>query len=113
MITETQSQFKRDGSYANQFDEFGNLIVVDSTEKYLAVTLTREVYENISISNIYNIELEEFKDIPVKEDAVVSTLKSEKANLQSKLNNLTSELSKMSNTSGKDALINASKDTIS
>lgn len=89
MITETQSVFKRDGSYANQFDEFGNLIIVDSTEKYLAVTLTREVYENTSVSNIYNVNIEEFKDIPVKEDAVVSTLKSEKTKLQSQISTLT------------------------
>lgn len=112
MITETQSTFKRDGSYANQFDEFGNLIIVDSTEKYLAVTLTREVYENTSVSNIYTVDIEEFKDIPAKEDAVVSTLKSEKTKLQSQINTLTSELSKISNSSGKDALIAASKDTI-
>ena len=46
MITETQSTFKRDGSYANQFDEFGTLVIIDSTEKYLSVTLTREVYES-------------------------------------------------------------------
>ena len=75
MITETQSTFKRDGSYDNQFDEFGNLVIVDSTEKYLSVTLTREVYENTSISNIYTVDIEEFKDIPVREDGVVSTLK--------------------------------------
>lgn len=112
MITETQSTFKRDGSYANQFDEFGNLVIIDSTEKYLSVTLTREVYENTSVSNIYTIDIEEFKDIPVKEDAVVSTLKSEKTKLQSQINTLTSELSNMANSSGKDALISASKDII-
>ena len=112
MITDTQSQFKRDGSYANLFDEYGNLVIVDSTEKYLAVTLTREVYENTSISNIYTVDIEEFKDVPVKENAVVSTLKSEKATLQSKITSLTSELSKMSNSSGKDALISASRDII-
>ena len=112
MITETQSTFKRDGSYANQFDEFGNLVIVDSTEKYLSVTLTREVYENTSISNIYTVDIEEFKDIPVKEDAAVSSLKSEKTKLQSQINTLTSELSKMANSSGKDALISASKDII-
>ena len=112
MITETQSTFKRDGSYANQFDEFGNLVIVDSTEKYLSVTLTREVYENTSISNIYTVDIEEFKDIPVKEDGAVSTLKSEKTKLQSQINTLTSELSKMANSSGKDALISASKDII-
>jgi hypothetical protein len=112
MITETQSTFKRDGSYANQFDEFGNLVIVDSTEKYLSVTLTREVYENTSVSNIYTVDIEEFKDIPVKEDAVVSTLKSEKTKLQSQIDTLTSELSNMANSSGKDALISASKDII-
>ena len=112
MITETQSTFKRDGSYANQFDEFGNLVIIDSTEKYLSVALTREVYENTSVSNIYTIDIEEFKDIPVKEDAVVSTLKSEKTKLQSQINTLTSELSNMANSSGKDALISASKDII-
>ena len=112
MITETQSTFKRDGSYDNQFDEFGNLVIIDSTEKYLSVTLTREVYENTSVSNIYTIDIEEFKDIPVKEDAVVSTLKSEKTKLQSQINTLTSELSNMANSSGKDALISASKDII-
>ena len=112
MITETQSTFKRDGSYANQFDEFGNLVIIDSTEKYLSVTLTREVYENTSVSNIYTIDIEEFKDIPVKEDGVVSTLKSEKTKLQSQINTLTSELSNMANSSGKDALISASKDII-
>jgi hypothetical protein len=112
MITETQSQFKRDGSYDNLFDEYGNLVIVDSTEKYLAVTLTREVYENTSVSNIYTVDIEEFKDVAVKEDAFVSTLKSEKATLQSKITSLTSELSKMSNSSGKDALISASRDII-
>jgi len=112
MITDIQSTFKRDGSYTNQFDEYGNLIIVDSDEKYLAVTLTREVYENNSVSNIYTVDIEEFKDIPVKEDAVVSTLKSEKTNLQSQINSLTTELSNMANSSGKDALISASKDII-
>jgi hypothetical protein len=112
MITDIQSTFKRDGSYTNQFDEYGNLVIVDSTEKYLAVTLTREVYENNSVSNIYTVDIEEFKDIPVKENAVVSTLKSEKTTLQSQINSLTSELSNMANSSGKDALISASKDII-
>lgn len=112
MITDIQSTFKRDGSYTNQFDEYGNLVIVDSTEKYLAVTLTREVYENNSVSNIYTVDIEEFKDIPVKEDGVVSTLKSEKTTLQSQINSLTSELSNMANSSGKDALISASKDII-
>jgi hypothetical protein len=62
MITETQNAFKRDGSYDNQFDEFGNLIIVDSTEKYFAVTLTQDVYELNSITNVYDINVSEFKD---------------------------------------------------
>ena len=112
MITETQSSFKRDGSYDNQFDEFGNLIIVDSTEKYFAVTLTPDVYEVNSITNVYDINISEFKDIEPKEDVKVTTLKSEKKTLQDKITTLTTELSKISNSSGKDALISASKDTI-
>jgi len=112
MITETQNAFKRDGSYDNQFDEFGNLIIVDSTEKYFAVTLTQDVYELNSITNVYDINVSEFKDIEPKEDSKVTTLKSEKKTLQDKITTLTTELSKMSNSSGKDALISASKDTI-
>jgi hypothetical protein len=112
MITETQNAFKRDGSYDNQFDEFGNLIIVDSTEKYFAVTLTQDVYELNSITNVYDINISEFKDIEPKEDSKVTTLKSEKKTLQDKITTLTTELSKMSNSSGKDALISASKDTI-
>jgi hypothetical protein len=112
MITETQSSFKRDGSYDNQFDEFGNLIIVDSTEKYFAVTLTPDVYEVNSITNVYDINISEFKDVEPKEDVKVATLKSEKKTLQDKITTLTTELSKMSNSSGKDALISASKDTI-
>jgi hypothetical protein len=112
MITEIQSQFIRDGSYTNQFDEFGNLVIIDSTEKYLAVTLTPEVYEITSVTNVYTIGPEEFKDVPRTEDPKLVALKSEKTTLQNKITTLTSELSKMSNSSGKDALISASKDTI-
>ena len=112
MITEIQSQFIRDGSYANQFDEFGNLVIINSTEKYLAVTLTPEVYEITSVTNVYTIGPEEFKDVPRTEDPKLVALKSEKTTLQNKITTLTSELSKMSNSSGKDALISASKDTI-
>jgi hypothetical protein len=101
MITETQNAFKRDGSYDNQFDEFGNLIIVDSTEKYFAVTLTQDVYELNSITNVYDINISEFKDIEPKEDSKVTTLKSEKKTLQDKITTLTTELSKMSNSSGK------------
>ena len=112
MITEIQSQFIRDGSYANQFDEFGNLVIINSTEKYLAVTLTPEVYEITSVTNVYTIGPEEFKDVPRTDDPKLVALKSEKTTLQNKITTLTSELSKMSNSSGKDALISASKDTI-
>lgn len=112
MITEIQSQFIRDGSYANQFDEFGNLVIINSTEKYLAVTLTPEVYEITSVTNVYTIGPEEFKDVPRTEDPKLVALKSEKTTLQNKITTLTSELSKISNSSGKDALISASKDTI-
>ena len=112
MITEIQSQFIRDGSYANQFDELGNLVIINSTEKYLAVTLTPEVYEITSVANVYTIGPEEFKDVPRTDDPKLVALKSEKTTLQNKITTLTSELSKMSNSSGKDALISASKDTI-
>lgn len=107
----TQSNFVSTGEYNNQFDEFGNLIIIEGSEKYLAVVLTDEVYDNNSVSNVFNVDIEEFKDVTPAADPKVIALESEKAILQKKVSSLTSQLAK-SNPSEKDAIVNANKDII-
>lgn len=107
----TQSDFTNTGEYNNQFDEFGNLIIIEGSEKYLAVVLTDEVFDNNSVSNIFTVDIEEFKDVVSTPNSKVVALESEKSLLQKKISDLTSQLSK-SNPSEKEALINASKNVI-
>ena len=49
-----QDSFTRTGQYDNTFDEFGNLVIIDDDQKYLSVVLNEEVYEEQSVSAIYN-----------------------------------------------------------
>jgi hypothetical protein len=107
----TQSNFTNTGEYNNQFDEFGNLIIIEGSEKYLAVVLTDEVFDNNSVSNIFTVDIEEFKDVVSTPNPKVVALESEKSLLQKKISDLTSQLSK-SNPSEKEALVNASKNVI-
>jgi hypothetical protein len=107
----TQSNFVSTGQYNNVFDEFGNLILVEGSEKYVAVVLSDEVFEQSSVSKIYNIDIEEFKDVAPVQNPRISSLESEKAVLQKKISDLTLQLSKV-NPSEKEAIINASKDII-
>lgn len=107
----TQSDFKNTGEYNNRFDEFGNLIIIEGTEKYLAVVLTDEVFDNNSISNIFTVDIEEFKDTVLVPNTRVIALESEKSALQKKVVDLTAEISK-SNPSEKEAIINANKNVI-
>ena len=106
-----QDSFTRTGQYDNTFDEFGNLVIIDDDQKYLSVVLNEEVYEEQSVSAIYNLSIEEFKDTTTTPNKKVDSLESEKAALQKQIATLTSQLSS-TNTSNKDTLISASRDVI-
>ena len=70
----TQSNFTSTGEYTNEFDEFGNLIIVEGSDKYLSVILNPEVYEQQSLSSVYNIEIEEFKEVSSAPNQKVASL---------------------------------------
>jgi hypothetical protein len=107
----TQSNFTSTGEYTNEFDEFGNLIIVEGSDKYLSVILNPEVYEQQSLSSVYNIEIEEFKEVSSAPNQKVASLESEKTNLQKQISDLTTRLQSV-NPSEKDTLINASRNVI-
>ena len=113
MITETQDEFKRNGNYVNDFDEFGNIVIIDKVENYFAVTLSPETYTFDSVSNIYDISIKEFKD-PVKPvNPQVNVLESEKQQLVTTIDNLNKQLSSVNiNDSEKQSLIDASRNII-
>lgn len=113
MITETQNEFKRTGNYVNDFDEFGNIVMVDKVENYFAVTLSPETYTLESVSNIYDISIKEFKD-PVKPvNPQVNVLESEKQQLVTTIDNLNRQLSSVNiSDSEKQSLIDASRNVI-
>ena len=106
-----QNSFINDGKYENTFDESGNLLIVGNNEMYLSVILNQEVYDEKSLSAIYNLNIDEFKESAPTSNKKVESLESEKSNLQKQITNLTTQLSNV-NTSDKDTLINASKDII-
>ena len=107
----TQSNFTSTGEYTNEFDEFGNLIIVEDSNKYLSVILNPEVYEQQSLSLVYNIDIEEFKEVSVVPNQKVASLESQKINLQKQILDLTTRLQSV-NPSEKDTLINASRNII-
>ncbi len=107
----TQSDFVRNGEYFNEFDNFGNLVVVENSEKYLSITLSEEIFEEISVSSIYNLNIEEFKEVGPVVNTKVLSLESEKLNLQKRIDDLSVQLSN-TDSSEKENLINASRDMI-
>ena len=113
MITETQNEFKRTGNYVNDFDEFGNIVVIDKVENYFAVTLSPETYTLESVNNIYDISIKEFKD-PVKSvNPQVNVLESEKQQLVTTIDSLNRQLSSVNiSDSEKQSLIDASRNVI-
>ena len=113
MITETQNEFKRTGNYVNDFDEFGNIVVIDKVENYFAVTLSPETYTLESVNNIYDISIKEFKD-PVKPvNPQVNVLESEKQQLVTTIDSLNRQLSSVNiSDSEKQSLIDASRNVI-
>jgi len=110
-MNDTQSNFIRTGEYTNEFDEFGNLIIVEGSNKYLSVILNPEVYEQQSLSLVYNIDIEEFKEVSVVPNQKVASIESQKINLQKQILDLTTRLQSV-NPSEKDTLINASRNII-
>lgn len=113
MITEIQNEFKRTGNYVNTFDEFGNIVIIDNTEKYFAVTFSPETYTAESVNNIYDITIKEFKDSLRPVNPQVNVLQSEKQQLETIINSLNQQLASVNvNDSEKQSLIDASKNVI-
>lgn len=106
-----QNDFINTGEYSNKFDEFGNLILLENSDVYLSVPFSNEVFDIKSLSDIYNFEFEEFKDIKQVSDSKISSFESERDQLLKRIADLTTQLSQ-SDSSQKDSLLAANKNII-
>lgn len=64
------SEFKKSGTYEYAFDEGGNFVFNESSEKfnqhYLSIPLINYKYDNLKIESFYDLEFRDFIPIPLE-----------------------------------------------